>query len=104
MEAHAALFSSLKTHFSFNLCNSYPSSKQPQVITFHPKHLQTNGFEAKNHIFLSTSRRYLLLQPSFAIAEAPEQASPLLNHKKAVSRVDNTGRFCTPRAARELAL
>ncbi|KAJ8630853.1 hypothetical protein MRB53_024176 [Persea americana] len=106
MEGSSALsFSSLKTHFSFNLYNSCSSPKHTQMITFHPKHPQITGFEGRNRIFLSPSRRSLLLTPSFAIAEALKQsASPSLNKKEALSKVDNNGRFCSPRAARELAL
>ncbi|WOL19623.1 hypothetical protein Cni_G28425 [Canna indica] len=103
MEASSLLsFSSPKPHLSPNpSSNSSPCSslQHPLIISFHPRPL-------KGLIFSSSARSSLPLSPSFAVAEALEQAAETSVPPGGPysSKIDKSGRFCSPRAARELAL
>ncbi|KAG9452070.1 hypothetical protein H6P81_004974 [Aristolochia fimbriata] len=102
MEAASALN---YTHFSFNFCKASSSSKTVQIFCCNPK--QSRGVETtvKNRITSSVSRHSI--RPSFAVAEALEQA-PVSDTSSSAggvsSKLDKSGRFCSPRAAREHAL
>ncbi|KAH7675221.1 NusB antitermination factor protein [Dioscorea alata] len=95
MEAAAISFSS-----PFNPCNSsLPSSRRSLILSINPK-------PPKDLIFASNSRNSLRLPPPLAVAEAMEQAVDASGStpRGNPSKVDRSGRFCSPRAARELAL
>ncbi|XP_058085079.1 uncharacterized protein LOC131232687 isoform X2 [Magnolia sinica] len=112
MEGSCALsVSSSKTRFPFNLCNSSSRLKPTQILTLHPKQTKTVDFRSKNCVFLRSSRNSIILSPPCAVAEALEQtpispppSSHLSPPRETPSKVDKSGRFCSPRAARELAL
>ncbi|KAL0907769.1 hypothetical protein M5K25_022204 [Dendrobium thyrsiflorum] len=105
MEASLALsFSSPNAHLVFNILNSAPPSpsngkpfysfyrnfcpKLPKALTFSP--LSKNSF---------------LLSPPYAVAEDLETTTEsCILPKGAFSKLDNGGKFHSPRAARELAL
>ncbi|KAJ0966382.1 hypothetical protein J5N97_027520 [Dioscorea zingiberensis] len=95
MEAAAISFSS-----PFNPSNSSrPSSRRSLILSLNPK-------PPKDLIFGSTLRNSLRISPPFALAEAVEQAVDTSGStpRGTPSKVDKSGRFCSPRAARELAL
>ncbi|RWW07355.1 hypothetical protein GW17_00029268, partial [Ensete ventricosum] len=60
----------------------------------------------KRLILSLSSRSSLQISPPFAVAEALEQAAETSASPRdaSSSKVDKSGRFCSPRAARELAL
>lgn len=94
--------SSPKPHLSFNISpNSSPFSarRHPLLVSFHPIPL-------KGLILSPSSRSSLQISPPFAVAEALEQAAETSASPRGASssKVDKSGRFCSPRAARELAL
>lgn len=90
MEAGTAIsFHSPKTHLPFSLFSSNYCQNHPQSIKFHPK-------PTKNLFFSSVST-----QNSVEISTPLESSDPV---KKDFNRVDKSGRFSSPRAARELAL
>lgn len=95
MEAAAISFSS-----PFNPCNSsLPSSRRSLILSINPK-------SPKDLTFASNSRNSLRLSPPLAVAEAMEQAVDASGSTPSgnPSKVDRSGRFCSPRAARELSL
>ncbi|XP_020699770.1 uncharacterized protein LOC110112037 isoform X2 [Dendrobium catenatum] len=105
MEASLALsFSSPNAHLVFNILNSAPPSpsnrkpfysfyrnfwpKSPKALTFSPP--------TKNSFIVS---------PPYAVVEALETTTEsCILPKRAFSKLDNGGKFHSPRAARELAL
>ncbi|KAL6005203.1 hypothetical protein ACLOJK_005765 [Asimina triloba] len=109
LASSALTFSSFQTNLPFNLCNSTSHSKPLQISTFlTQKRTKAAEFCGQNRIFLRPSRLAALLPPSFAVAEALEQAPisppPVPQKKGKPLKLDKNGRFCSPRAARELAL
>ncbi|CAL9080192.1 unnamed protein product [Musa textilis] len=102
MEACFLYSSSPKPHLSFNLSPSsspFSSHRHPLLVSFHPIPL-------KGLILSPSSRSSLQISPPFAVAEALEQAAETSASPRGASsyKVDKSGRFCSPRAARELAL
>ncbi|KAI0493827.1 hypothetical protein KFK09_023952 [Dendrobium nobile] len=105
MEASLALsFSSPNAHLVFNILNSAPPSpsigkpfysfyrnfwpKSPKALTFSPP-----------------TKNSFLVSPPYAVAEALETTTEsCILPKGAFSKLDNGGKFHSPRAARELAL
>ncbi|XP_020577205.1 uncharacterized protein LOC110022543 isoform X2 [Phalaenopsis equestris] len=107
MEACSALsLSSPKTHLLFNLCNSphssSSSSNSKPFCSFSPN-LHSNIH--KSLTFSSSSKNSFFLSQPHAVADALEAATETSNLSQgAFSKIDNGGRFGSPRAARELAL
>ncbi|KAF6134246.1 hypothetical protein GIB67_010045 [Kingdonia uniflora] len=100
MEGSSVLsFSTPKSHLRFNTYNSSsPSFQQPQSLKFHPKHLKL----PKNN---SLPQNSLISAVSTVPNESLEKPSvPMSSPKEMMPKVDKSGRFCSPRAARELAL
>ncbi|KAG6494963.1 uncharacterized protein LOC121991990 isoform X1 [Zingiber officinale] len=103
MEVNSLLrFSSPKLNLSPNFFpNSSRSSRLriPLLLGFHP-------VPHKGVVLSSSARNSLPLSPPCAVAEALEQAAETSSAPGASSpsKVDKSGRFCSPRAARELAL
>ncbi|XP_072986235.1 uncharacterized protein [Typha latifolia] len=98
MEAAASSIissSSPRTHFPLNPSSSSspPPSRHSLLTNFRSRPLKS--------ITLSPSSRTPLLPPPLAVAETLEQAA---RTSSPPIKVDKTGRFCSPRAARELAL
>ncbi|XP_068651150.1 uncharacterized protein [Aristolochia californica] len=108
MEAASVVnFSSSNTPFSFNFCNPSASCKTVQIFSCYPKQIKVVEATVRNRIIYPASRHSLLLQPSFAVAEALEQGqvSDSSSSPGGVSpKLDKSGRFCSPRSAREHAL
>ncbi|XP_038987938.1 uncharacterized protein LOC120112482 isoform X3 [Phoenix dactylifera] len=106
MEASSAVFFfSVKPLLPFNLCSSSPSSSSSSSP---PRHLLVVNFKPrtiKSLMFPPSSRGSLSLSPPFAVAEALEQVADTSDSPRGAShKIDKNGRFCSPRAARELAL
>ncbi|XP_010908008.1 uncharacterized protein [Elaeis guineensis] len=104
MEASSTLFfSPVKPLLPFNLCSSSSSSSSSS-----PRHLLVLNFQPrplKTPMFPPSSRGALSLSPPFAVAEALEQVADTSDSPRGAShKIDKSGRFCSPRAARELAL
>ncbi|KAK1272204.1 hypothetical protein QJS04_geneDACA013009 [Acorus gramineus] len=101
MEGNSVLSFSSKTHIPLHFCGSFFSHKCSQLIVFRPKLARVADSEAKGHAFLSS---VALPSPPRTVAEALEHAPASLSALKEVVKVDKSGRFCNPRAAREFAL
>ncbi|XP_077226013.1 antitermination NusB domain-containing protein [Tasmannia lanceolata] len=108
MEANSLLnLSCSNTHFPFHLLNSSSSSPLSQTISFHPNPLKKNNvrtnFKPKYSSF--SPPKSLLLSPPFAVVESLEKISDSsFSPKEMSAKIDKSGRFSSPRAARELAL
>ncbi|KAK8968097.1 hypothetical protein KSP40_PGU016228 [Platanthera guangdongensis] len=107
MEATSALpFSSPKPRLLLNLCNSSSSSPPPSHrLPFSPFPLNHRPKFPKPLTLSPSSTNSLSPSPLNAVAEAveaPAAASTLPNGTYV--KIDKSGRFCSPRAARELAL
>ncbi|KAJ6824201.1 uncharacterized protein M6B38_344280 [Iris pallida] len=105
MEASSALsFSPPKTHLPLNLYSSSSSSSPLNHSLF----IKLHSKPLKSLLLSSPSTRSPLqcLPPPLAVAEAPEGTPPdnSAAPRAPLQRVDKSGRFCSPRAARELAL
>ncbi|KAK2641557.1 hypothetical protein Ddye_023320 [Dipteronia dyeriana] len=89
MEASSVLSCSSKTHFTMNLqLSSPPSSLCKHLVSFTPR-------TTIRHRVSCTTRN------SLAVQEAPDSVSVATT---SMPKIDKSGRFCSPRAARELAL
>ncbi|KAL5766977.1 hypothetical protein ACOSP7_017594 [Xanthoceras sorbifolium] len=99
MEASSLLSCSSKTHFTFNLqLSSPPSSLYIHLVSFTPRTIR------RNHHRVSCTTR-----SSLAVQEALEKSRDSVtvattSAKEMMPKIDKSGRFCSPRAARELAL
>ncbi|RZC82888.1 hypothetical protein C5167_045669 [Papaver somniferum] len=111
MEGSSVLnFPSSKTHFKVTSHKLSSPFKQTQVVNFHPKQFRNSNSILKTHFLLSSTRSISngsksILSPCLAVAEPLEtitnnNSSP----KDNLPKIDKSGRFCSPRAARELAL
>lgn len=103
VEATSSLLScSSKTHFVFNLQTS--SSPSPWK-----KFTQLVNFGAKNHrhVCSTKSSSVSCSAAAFAVQETLEKTRESVmtsSAKEMMPKIDKSGRFCSPRAARELAL
>lgn len=113
--SYSSPYSSLPPHFNFHLyCFVSPSlylsscsSRKCRFPTSFPKLLiSTSNFLANNNAILVTSHpRSNLRTSNFVVEEAAsaDSASPS-SARDMLPKVDKSGRFCSPRSARELAL
>ncbi|TXG73018.1 hypothetical protein EZV62_001597 [Acer yangbiense] len=89
MEANSVLSCYSKTHFTLNLqLSSPPSTLYKHLVSFTPR-------TTTSHRVSCTTRS------SLAVQEALESVSVATT---SMPKIDKSGRFCSPRAARELAL
>ncbi|XP_043691208.1 transcription antitermination protein NusB [Telopea speciosissima] len=104
MEGSSALsFFSSKFHNNLDSFSIFTAFRPSQTIRFYPKRIKSCLW-AKRNIFLS-SVRSSLTSPASAVTEALEKASVSVSSlKETFPKIDKSGRFCSPRAARELAL
>ncbi|KAF8403992.1 hypothetical protein HHK36_012102 [Tetracentron sinense] len=105
MEGSTVLsFSSSKTHLKLGFFISSPPSRKSQFVNFIPKQMRNYDSWPKNSVLLS-SPRSSLLSPALAVAESVGKSTDSLpSAKEMLPKIDKSGRFCSPRAARELAL
>ncbi|RZC77778.1 hypothetical protein C5167_001982 [Papaver somniferum] len=108
MEGSSVLnFPSSKTHFKVTSHKLYSPFKQTQVVNFHPKQFRNSNSISKTHFLLSSTRSISksILSPCLAVAEPLETiTNNNSSAKDNLPKIDKSGRFCSPRAARELAL
>lgn len=103
MEGASVLtFTTSKPHFKFTFFDSHSPPQHTQTLTFHLNHKPNPNVSNKKPIFL-LSPRTSLLSPVLAVAETIEKSLDT-NLKDGLPKIDKSGRFCSPRAARELAL
>ncbi|KAJ4978932.1 hypothetical protein NE237_009712 [Protea cynaroides] len=105
MEISSALsLSSSKSINNLDFNVFFSTFRRSQTIHFHPKRIKSCGLWGKRHFF-SSSIRSALTSPASAVPEAVEKASVSSSSpKETFPKIDESGRFCSPRAARELAL
>ncbi|XP_010257703.1 PREDICTED: uncharacterized protein LOC104597697 [Nelumbo nucifera] len=105
MEGSSVLsFTSSKTHLKFGFYNYYTSFRLPLFVNFRHKHIKNSGSFTKSSV-LVTPPRNSLLSPALAAVDALDKTSDSLSSsKEMLPKIDKSGRFCSPRAARELAL
>ncbi|OVA16413.1 NusB/RsmB/TIM44 [Macleaya cordata] len=105
MEGSSVLsFSSSKTHLKLATHQSSSPLRQTQVVNFHPKHSRNSASCLKTHFVLSSPRSSRLSPPSAVTQPLETTTDNSSSPKEMLPKIDKSGRFCSPRAARELAL
>ncbi|KAK9125587.1 hypothetical protein Scep_014433 [Stephania cephalantha] len=109
MEGTSVLsLSSSQVNIYFHSITSSLSSQHARFLNIHFKDPHKLALRTKNQVLLS-SPRTALLSPAQAITETlerstdPSSSSPS-SSRESLPKLDKSGRFCSPRAARELAL
>ncbi|KAK9128447.1 hypothetical protein Syun_017244 [Stephania yunnanensis] len=109
MEGTSVLsLSSSQVNIYFHSITSSLSSQHARFLNIHFKDPHKLALRTKNQVLLS-SPRTALLSPTQAITETlerstdPSSSSPS-SSRESLPKLDKSGRFCSPRAARELAL
>ncbi|KAL5720589.1 hypothetical protein ACHQM5_013246 [Ranunculus cassubicifolius] len=88
--------SSTKPHLKFNFFNSHSQSHHTQIFGLQ---LNSNSWDRKS--ILLVAARTSLLSPVLSVSETLEKSA---DNTSSLPKIDKSGRFCSPRAARELAV
>lgn len=112
MEGSSLLSNCSKTPFNFFRNPSFPSSShhcystvttQSHIVSFSFFKPNRNQEMKKNRSRKKNLMASSLRTSAFVVDKALDDSSPT-NYKEMMPKIDKSGRFCSPRAARELAL
>ncbi|PKA50918.1 hypothetical protein AXF42_Ash007573 [Apostasia shenzhenica] len=104
MDASSVIsLSSCKTHLFFDPCNSFSSYSSRKPLASFPQSPRANFPKALAFSSLSRPSDVRSRPRAVAVASETTAGSPS-SSKGSLIKLDKSGRFCSPRAARELAL